>query len=708
MYTAAQQSSFGEISGQPHHGYSEQIGRSSWAGLSIGDAFNFNLDPSIRLQAHRKLHEMIRKAQRAVSRQAGLTTTSGSSFRIEPQFDPCYTAYPSALSVYAAIGLTAFLEFESLEGDAIYTACVKSCLEDMAKGEENRSETALYRQLAEMTARTIQRRLIMQELSRNPELESVELYRLFSVSRQPLRLQSLADILNATILYGDVLPEWKDDELHPAARELIGEVRDISHSFMTRLSGAASCEYLKIGTEWVSTLCRRLAVILMKPPHSHPEPGEKENSSSESPPETPNPFSREVGNSQGRSILPLNALLSPKISHRYKLEDSLVERLSIAVTDQEKKLMALKYYLTGASPIHQFRKAVSALSSSIGEAIRQAQDCKGMRSDLLEQKLQSTSFEKGPIQDAPSDGHVVELSLDGNSLLQKTIHDRPIIPSDSRGRYEALIDEAGETIEALRGMLYPNSTEIPRAELLKTNGAINPARLPLNSISEAIFRRFRIHKPAVPEGASTLVIACDGSGSLNSLQMKMVKILSTAWLVSASGYPMHVLAGIYHSDTIRTGVKAPMIRWIWHPRKTPALSYSDAVRCIAALPDSGTGIQSDALSLAFITDEARRISKNNMIYLIHITDCKWNRSFKESEGGFEEIRSLYKNLLRNNGRKIHTTLIALGINRKIGLEDVLHKVIAVPNDRLRDYCAVAKEIALYAASCIMERRASLD
>ena len=60
-----------------------------------------------------------------------------------------------------------------------------------------------------------------------------------------------------------------------------------------------------------------------------------------------------------------------------------------------------------------------------------------------------------------------------------------------------------------------------------------------------------------------VLIACDGSGSLNHKQMQMLKLL--AWLESTAKSEIQVLAGLYHSGSIRPGVSGPLVQWIYHP-----------------------------------------------------------------------------------------------------------------------------------------------
>jgi hypothetical protein len=294
--------------------------------------------------------------------------------------------------------------------------------------------------------------------------------------------------------------------------------------------------------------------------------------------------------------------------------------------------------------------------------------------------------------------------LQGDLVAGGEIFDRPVELSDDLAVYERLLAKSQPITEALRRSLYPNIQEVLETQRLRASGSLDPARLALADFSSVIFKHYRIREMSDRRGRPVLVIACDGSGSLNSHQMKMVKILAAGWLNSTAKSDVQVLAGLYHSGQIREGVSGPLVQWIYHPHKTPATSRRDASRSLVSLPNTGTGVQSDALSLAFIMGEARGLARNNMVYLILISDTEWNRSFQTGKDGKEEVYSYFKTAYEEFSGKLHTTLVALGVSGETGFEDMLDKVIAVSDDELGDYVAVAEKIGVYVASCMRERR----
>jgi len=350
------------------------------------------------------------------------------------------------------------------------------------------------------------------------------------------------------------------------------------------------------------------------------------------------------------------------------------------------------------------QKAVEAFSAAIDQTGGQTGGFEDMRSDLIEQILGSRAFNQGPIQGNPTEGHEVTLKLDGEEMAGGEIFDRPVELSTDFLGYEKLLESSRLVTEALKRVLYPNIQQIPSVLRFRTSGAIDPARLPLANFSSTVFKKYRNLTRLDKKGNALLVVACDGSGSLNQDQMNMVKIMSCGFLNTTARSDVQVLAGLYHSGQIRSGLTGPLVQWIYHPRKTPSLSRKAAARALVALPDSGTGAQSDALSLAFILNEARQIARGNMIYLIVISDTAWNRSFNSQKSGFEEVRSYFESVYDEMKDKLHTTLVALGGSTETGLEDLLDRVIAVSSEELKNYHVVAEKIGVYVASCIRERK----
>lgn len=310
------------------------------------------------------------------------------------------------------------------------------------------------------------------------------------------------------------------------------------------------------------------------------------------------------------------------------------------------------------------------------------------------------------MQGNPIDGSVVSVQL-GNSQATGEQFEQCLSLSDNSAGFQKLMEEASPVADALRSILYPNVTELPLVERLCTSGPLDPARLFSAYYSDAISRRTRVVRNADKNGAPVLLIACDGSGSLNASQIHMLKILTAAWLRSTAKTRIQILAGLYHSGSVREGMNGSLVEWIYHPKKTPAVSRLDSIRALVDLPGSGTGVQSDALSLAFMLNEAQALAKNCMVYLIVLSDCAWNKSFHGEMSGEEEVRSFFAEAYRRRTGRLHTTLVALGVENKTGFEKILDRVIAVKSEDLDQPAEVARKIGAYVASCLKERHGLL-
>jgi hypothetical protein len=455
-----------------------------WAGVGPGDAFKNNREYHVRMPAQRLFYQLAHKVQRAVAEHTG-AAPEAYELKVKPQLSPLMTSYPSTLAAHAAIGHTAYLEFEARVPEKLLFTQLAKYLENPAERDDLRVDPKSYKEVAKVITKQVQVRLLLEDLARYPFGISVEIYRLFSASQQNDKFRSVAGMLQAVILYGDILPDWREQDLHPMTRIMLGYLTRTCIPFFDKLPHTPPQGLVHLGADWVRALCL----------------------------------------------------------------------------------------------------------------------C-----------------------------------------------------------------------------------------------------LPVADYSQVIFRRYRIREKADPRGKPVVLIACDGSGSLNHKQMQMLKLLAAAWLESTAKSEIQVLAGLYHSGVIRLGVSGPLVQWIYHPQKTPALTRKEAARALVALPPSGTGAQADALSLAFMLGQARQLSRGRMIYLILLSDCAWNPSFRTGKTGKEEVYAFFETAYPDHPGKLNTTLVALGVAGATGFEALLDKVVAVNEEQLLDPAAVAGRIGTYVASCLKERR----
>ena len=690
------------------YGYShvsrKRRSKADWAGVGMGDGYKHNLEYYLRRSALRVFYQTVKQKQRQIAGLIGGLAESDHEPKVKPQVSPFYTSYPSGLSALAAIGWTILLEYKARVASKSLEVRLKGYLENPVLYDHVDVDPQVYQQVARMVTDTVQARLLLEELSRQNGMQSVEIYRLFSASQQYLRLETLPEILRTVLLYGDVLPEWRELKLHSLTRSILMALTTVSERFFEQVSTSRSKRLTVLGHSWVRAVCRQLAPFL--------PPAEEENEELDldldeafDTVDDETPYGR-FGKPKDRTpgadrIAPLNGPNPPSL---FENKDSLPGIGGKKAREPGAKPEEVSRHSEGSTANELVSKTLGEFYQALKSAGGQSSNWEDMRSDLIEQAVGKSFTGSGPIQGNPAEGHEIQLYLGGEKMAGGEIFDRPVELSDDFMAYEKLLEEAGPTTRSLTRALYPNVQQVPRVLRMRTGGTLDSSRLALAEISQVVFKRYRMLEQLDRRGKAVLLLACDASGSLDADDMKMVKILATSWLNSTIKSDVQVLAGLYHSGHIRDGLSGPLVQWMYHPVKTPAVSRIDAARALVSLPERGTGVQSDALSLTFMLEEARQLARGNMIYLILLSDTAWNRSFSTEKDGFQEVATLFENVYEEYGDKLHATLVALGVSEETGLEELLDRVIRVSKEELKQHRAVAEKIGLYVAACIRERR----
>ncbi|BBO80663.1 hypothetical protein DSCO28_12290 [Desulfosarcina ovata subsp. sediminis] len=676
-----------------------------WKGVCLGDAFSVNHDVQQRLRAQRMFYTTCHQAQKFAAGIALDGLPHDYRPAIQPQLGPCYTNSPANLAVRAAIGLTAFLEFKHWAGDRLLTVHLKDYLENPAEHDDLWVDAASYKQLAQIVTEKVQTRLLLTDLSRYKDLSAIEIYRLFGASQQDLRFASVPEILEAVILYGDVLPDWKALRLHPVTEILIAKVEAVSAAYLLRLPTAKAHRLVELGRNWVFGICRALA------PHL-PVPDEQENDAK--PSETARLHAEGTGwlpryrketeplDLKGR-IPPIDEPRAPTLF----APKSAIQQILAEVASPLRTAASGAAKDDGREPSEEVKKALDIIkqfNETLNLSNGQRQGWEDMRSEIVERSLKNSSFAKGPIEGNPTEGHCVNVPLGIGHDVSGEIFDRPVELSSNDLLYRELVREAEPIAQSLKRILYTNVEQIAQTQRICPSGTLDPMRMAMGLFSEAIFKRYRIVEKPDRRGRPVLLIACDGSGSLNRDQMAMLKTMTCAWLNATAKSRIEVLAGLYHSGQIHKNKYGPLVQWMYHPHKTPAVSRQDAARALVSLPDSGTGSQSDAISLAYMLEEAKKIAKGRVVYLVLMTDCVWNKSLRTEMSGIEEVYTFFQATYQEMEDKLHTTLVALGVEKETGFEDLLDKVIQFSHPELSDYIAAADRITRFVAGCIREQR----
>lgn len=660
-----------------------------WAGITMGAAFNHNLAYPLRLKAQQLFYQAVKESQSNVVSVCNSTIDS-HNFKpaVKAQIGPCYTTYPASIAAYASIGLSAYMEFKNQIHQKILSVHLATYLENPARQDKVNVDPNIYQLVANTVTQWVETRLLLEELYRTISLDAVEIYRLFSAAQENLRFKSLPEMLRVVILYGDILPDWQQYNLHPFTKQLLNVLTKTSEPFFSILAKGNQSDLVTLGINWVHALCMSISVYLPLGPEDQ---SKTENKEGENPSlSCANYCWQEINKPTEAGLFsPLNELSPPLLHDPTDVASYTLQSLNSGSINSD------------ADNNNDSAKIMTAFSKTIEQAGRPDNTWQDMRSDMLEETMRRLPFTASPIEGSPSEGH--QVSAYGNIGSGETIFDNVVELSDDLTGFDQLIAEAEPITAALKKNLYPNVEHLPITQTLCTSGSLDPNRLALGNISSTIFKRYRMKERSDPRGNPVLVIACDGSASLNSSQMKMVKLLTAAYLGSTMRNGIQLLTCLYHSGTVRQGIYGPLVRWIYHPLKTPVANPKEAISCIVNLPDYGTGGQSDALSVAFIMDEAKHLARGSMIYFVLITDTAWNRSFKTEKSGKEEMEAFFIGAYEDLGKKLHFTLVSLGGPEETGFEDKVDAVIKISSTDLAHCNSVAEKIGLHVAQCIRER-----
>jgi hypothetical protein len=662
--------------------------RSDWAGIHLTDAFKPNLDYFHRIPAERMFYQAARKIQILAAAESGDIVDGYFQPNVKPQLAPCYTSYPPSLAAHAAIGLTGFLEFQSR------SRSTNALFDHAAEAKRLRVERDSFANMANIVSEVIAVRLLLEDLSRVPSMAAVEMYRLFASCQHSLQFGSVADILRTVILFGDLLPEWDRLKIHSLTRTLLKELTSVSAPFFNALSILDREALFSLGVKWSQDICELLAKYLPQAANG-PSQEKEQNPVTTRSPGWLKKMKKAGKEKTGNGFPALNDPQPPALFEPLPLDQAIAHSLWG------------QRYINPRLPFHFSHLGIPAgtvlqeFQKVMEQACRQNNHFQDMRFDVLEKILRNSAFQAGPIEGDRIEGQDVYIPFGDQNAIAGQIFDGPLGESSDDRAYRILLEESKPAIEALKRVLYPSRTMALTKERRRTNGALDPARLAYSPFSSTLYQHYKSREQRNKRGVPVVLIACDASGSVNAGEMKMAKILTAAWLISGLRQNVEIVAGVYHSEIIN-GVESPLVQWIYHRRKTPATGKKGAVRTLLTLPSVGTGVQSDALSISFMIQEAKLLAKGEMIYLILISDCQWNRSLGVEPTGEKEMCSFFHNLLKDPSRRIHITLAALGSPSR-QIENMMDKVIFLNYDK-QDPGRIAAEIGAYVASVVKERR----
>lgn len=676
--------------------------KDEWAGTPADRAFSEDVPWTYKRQAQMKFYGMLEQGRQGLARHDLAKPNSDGAWQVEPQLSAFYTSFP--WPARAAVGHTLFLEVRGLVASTVRALPIVAGGEQAAK--QHGLDPDAYVNVCRLVGQAVGNRAVVDSLARRPGFECVEFYRLFQAAQENLDFPSLGSVIDTVVLFGDLLPGPDRLVLHPMTHQILAALTDVSTPYWELLQGpenATTDNYMR----WGERLVEALRPFLPKAraegdskPESASAPAHSRENYRYPPGDHDNP-------SQPDTVPPLCEPQPPRLdkprSRRNPFEDPLASLLDPLDEPFDPSEPAPE---EGKEP--GAREAFDELARVASAATGQGTRWEDMREDLVERLLARMPFEAGPIQGPHTTGHPVTKELGGEEVGGE-IFDSVVEPCEDVVKTAKLRARSKHVAATLRRNLYPSTKETIHLEYPRTSGQLDPRRLPLAEFSDAVYRRTLVETSLDPQGRALLVVAADASASLTNDQMQMCKLLLAGWMESVSGSQVDLLAGFYTSGSVRQHVQGQLIQWVYHPMKTPVISPREAVRAVASLPDSGSGGQADALSLAHLFDEAQKLRRGAQVYLVLITDCAFNKSFHgTAHTPCEEVVAVLKDGRKQFDEKLHVTLVALQQSVPEEAKEEADAVIVVDKDDLSDPAKVARDIGAYVATCIRERRNAME
>ncbi len=645
--------------------------KTAWADAGPGDAFKSHPPWSDIIRAQRKFYQATHEAMSAAARASRDSAPDSLDFFTKPQIAPAFALAPSSFAAWACVGLSAYREFALSNDDLSLRQYIhKYLLNPVEYDRDSNADASAYSELAGMVADCVQKRAYLKVMTQSPGLESVETYRLFLASAQDRVIRNMRQIVEAAVFFADLLPGEELTGENTVIKSCLRIAHPISTPYLKRMHGATRQEIVNEAIACVKALAKALSPFLPKAAHADLNAVKQ------------SPKLRAAAGSSPQAKASGGASAEPCGTNT-----GIIPLKSDVKTPME-TFEGYKDSASADSP-----SLLHEITAMLERASEQKSIIDDPRGDILQRQLVDKAFMESPIQGAQVTGHSVRIRLGANRAERGDLFSRTLRPREAPEDLAELLPQAQSLADKLRKVLYPSIEMVPQALRFRGAGQIDPQRLPLASFSEAVFKRYEIAPMPDLRGRPTLLIACDASGSFDEKRMTMLKILAGAWLLSTTRTDIRLLAAIYHSGPIRRRVNAPLVQWLYHPQKTPAVTKVDAMKNLLSLPKKGVGKQSDALSIAFLLEEAKNFSKGENIYFTLISDCKWNKAVDGDHTGADEVAAVLKDLRKKEKDKMRATLVGLGVSGKTGLEGLFDDEFLPSEQELENPLEVSEKIA---------------
>jgi hypothetical protein len=658
----------------------------TWRPVSIADSNRYSVSWSRRIEAQDRLDEVTFQQQIAAASCALGRPAKEKELKVAPQRAPLYTQYPAFPAARACIGLTAIAEYVAqLGASAKWLNILNQTRQQVAA---NIDPAALDRTRG-YVLEAVSNRVCLDHLSRFAGVSAVESYRLFAAAMLDLRFRQLRDLILAACLLGDLLfallsRERIRNRLHPLSVRILEAMSPAIARYQAAVRECDASQLpvhaVSLATQLFDALLRFLPLKLPETPKAPTLPAPVKGIR---PAATRVPVRKQQVPPMGEDVLSLplqgtDEVVPPAIDEpaalqtRPKAQSQPSDRLPPRGPSSTEELQVQA----------ALQQAVAVLAQATGK-----ESWQDPRVDQVAQSLRRGLFKPGVIErELTAKQRKVKAF---GSEREGTIREEVLSRCRDLAAVTRITKGADPIHRKLRKFRWFGQRDEVALDAHQSRGSIDPRRLHRIALSELIYRRWQQQPITDYRGHPVVVLAKDGSSSNTHQTIYSGQILTAAFLRIQKLAGLDVFAADYSS-----GAGGPLIRWMYHPQKTPAISPVQAVDAVASLPPKGQGGNEDVLSISHIIREAlESIGPKQTVVVINITDGKFNSPVDQVREMIKELRADYR---------VTYSLVVLG-NTAVSIPEANH-TLHIPQSELVDPHRIAARIAKHVNAVVLALR----
>ncbi len=660
-----------------------------WRGSSPSDAFRPNLSGSnYQLHARSKLWKSCLSQQQKIAKFFG-----SDEIKVKPQITHFFIL-PAAQAALSCIGLTSFLEAKehARAGKGLLETYCAEFINTPHVYFDTTVDPEILKKLAGVIAKIIDNRLLIELLNHELKILSVEMYRAIGCTLLKMdRAYSIEQLLTLNLLYGDLVtpPTLKASPLG----EFWEDLQRFNQPYLDNFASQGERKYLAAATRWLHALTAKIASHFVERPLVEEKEGDAKKMVV-----IGEKFGHEESEAAPDMIYIANADVDhsrsfPQLIHGFKAEDpqDLIKHLN-----------------------PELQKDLNQLAGSIHSALDDKRHFDQQPRHILEDGIQRDQWARTAIEGIPSVGEEVTLQLNGFEMMD-VVHEQVLPLSYDFDDIEELKQKSLPIATQLSRMLYVSPTIESRMTTGTSGANFDPTALPLYRISDNLYCKTAEYLQMNRTGQSIVVLAADTSSSNSSAQIDCLKILSAGWIKASKARQnrMEFVAATYDSGASSGGHHGTMVRWIYNQRYSEERTFDHALSRVTSIKASGGN--SDILSWAKIMSEVKNMVQRKPrlrkahVYLIIISDCAFNKSFRSTPlSNHEEVQHYLKHLREVDFKDgIHITLVNISGEGSTAIDALVDLKLGITNSMVQDPTEAAKRISEYVSTAIKQQRAKM-